>query len=212
MWIWEKEKCKWKWRIYLRKRKNCANESSESRTNRLATQSQYQRRKTSNELAQCREERLFNQRQYQKENIKNGSADLIKQERLADQHQYQNEKNVYSATITDEIRKFHATAQSTFCSLLTSCGINTVSLLLKILSFQPYCRKIFTVLTATDFLEGSERAQIYNIAPGERSVPLQLSIFRDKYSEELSYPGIFLRQKRPGNDDRLVDVHYSDIR
>ena len=60
------------------------------------------------------------------------------------------------------------------------------------------------MLTATGFLEGSGRAQIYNITPGERSVPL--SIFRDKYPEELAYPGIFL-----GQDDRLVDVHYSDI-
>ena len=39
---------------------------------------------------------------------------ICRQERLANQHQYQNEKNVYSATITDEIRKFHATVQSTF--------------------------------------------------------------------------------------------------
>ena len=30
------------------------------------------------------------------------------------QHLYQNEKNAYSVTITDEIRKFHATVQSTF--------------------------------------------------------------------------------------------------
>ena len=66
------------------------------------------------------------------------------------------------------------------------------------------------MLTATGFLEGSERAQIYNIAPGERSVPL--SIFRDKYSEELAYQGIFLGLKRPENDDlRVVNVHYSDI-
>ena len=65
------------------------------------------------------------------------------------------------------------------------------------------------MLTATGFLEGSERAQIYNIALGERSV--LLSIFRDKYSEELAYPGIFLRQKRPENDDRLVYVHYTVI-
>ena len=70
--------------------------------------------KIANELAECREVRLFNQRQYQKENIKNGSADHIRQERLANQHQYQNENNAYSATITDEIRKFHATVQSTF--------------------------------------------------------------------------------------------------
>ena len=66
------------------------------------------------------------------------------------------------------------------------------------------------MLTATGFLEGSERAHIYNIAPGKRSVPLSIS--GDKYSEELAYPGIFLCQKRPENDYRLVDVHYSDIR
>ena len=65
------------------------------------------------------------------------------------------------------------------------------------------------MLTAFGFFEGSERASIYNIAPGERSVPL--SIFRDKYSEELAYQGIFLSQKRRENDDRLVNVHYSDI-
>ena len=65
------------------------------------------------------------------------------------------------------------------------------------------------MLNATGFLEGSERAQIYNIAPGERSVPL--SIFRDKYSEELAYPGIFFGPKKPENGDRLVNVHYSDI-
>ena len=36
-----------------------------------------------------------------------------------------------------------------------------------------------TMLTATDFLEDSEREQIYSIAPGEGSTPL--SIFRDKF-------------------------------
>ena len=51
--------------------------------------------------------------------------------------------------------------------------------------------------------------QIYNIALGEQSVPL--SIFKGKHAEELAYPEIFLGQKRPENDDRLVDVHYSDI-
>ena len=75
-----------------------------------------QRQKIANELAECREERLFNQHQYQKENTKNGSADHIRQERLASQHLYQNEKNAYtcSATVTDEIRKFHATVQGIF--------------------------------------------------------------------------------------------------
>ena len=65
------------------------------------------------------------------------------------------------------------------------------------------------MLSATDFFDDNEQPQIYNIAPGEGSVPL--SIFRDKYSEELAYPGIFLGQRRPGNEERLVDVHYSDI-
>ena len=65
------------------------------------------------------------------------------------------------------------------------------------------------MLTAINFLEDNERAQIYKIAPREGSVPL--SIFRDKYSERLAYPEIFVGQKRPENHDRLVDVHYSDI-
>jgi len=66
-----------------------------------------------------------------------------------------------------------------------------------------------TMLTATDFLEDSEREQIYCIAPGEGSTPL--SIFGDKFSEELAYPGIFVDQKRPENEKRIVNVHYSDI-
>ena len=55
----------------LRKRKeSCANESSESRKKRLATQSQYQRQKIAYELAECRQGRLFNQCQYHKEKTK----------------------------------------------------------------------------------------------------------------------------------------------
>ena len=50
-----------------------------------------------------------------------------------------------------------------------------------------------TMLTANDFLEESKRPQIYSIAPGETRVPL--SIFTDKYSEYLAYPGIFIGQK-----------------
>ena len=66
-----------------------------------------------------------------------------------------------------------------------------------------------TMLTATDFMTDNERQQILNVAPGEGSTPL--SVFRDKYSEELAYPGIFLGQKRPDNANRLTDVHYSEI-
>ena len=65
------------------------------------------------------------------------------------------------------------------------------------------------MLTKTDFIEDSETQYILSVAPGEGNKPL--SIFRDQYSEELAYPGIFLGQKRPENNDRLVSVHYSDI-
>ena len=66
-----------------------------------------------------------------------------------------------------------------------------------------------TMLTSPDFVEDSESQDILNVAPGEGNKPL--SIFRDQYSEELAYPGIFLGQKRPENKDRIVSVHYSDI-
>ena len=66
-----------------------------------------------------------------------------------------------------------------------------------------------TMLTATDFMTDNERQQILNVAPGEGSTPL--SVFRDKYSEELAYPGIFLGQKRTENSNRLAYVHYSEI-
>ena len=66
-----------------------------------------------------------------------------------------------------------------------------------------------TMLTNADFIENSETQHILNVAPGEGNKPL--SIFRDQYSEELAYPGIFLGQNRPENSDRLVVVNYSDI-
>ena len=66
-----------------------------------------------------------------------------------------------------------------------------------------------TMLTAPDFLDDIERENILNVAPAEGSTPL--SVFRDKHSEELAYPGIFLGQRRTENDKRLVPVHYSDI-
>ena len=52
-----------------------------------------------------------------------------------------------------------------------------------------------TMLTSTDFLEDNECQNILNVAPAEGN--RTLSIFRDKYSEELAYPGIFLSQQRP---------------
>ena len=68
-----------------------------------------------------------------------------------------------------------------------------------------------TMLTATNFVEDSEREHehILNIAPGEGSRPQ--SIFKDKFCEELAYPGIFLGEPRPGNEKRLVKINYRNI-
>ena len=66
-----------------------------------------------------------------------------------------------------------------------------------------------TMLTSTDFVEDNERQYILNLAPAEGSRPL--SVFRDKFSEEMAYTGIFLGQGRPENDKRLTPVHYSEI-
>lgn len=62
-----------------------------------------------------------------------------------------------------------------------------------------------TMLTATDFLQDNERSHIFNVAPAEGNIPL--SIFNDKHSEELAYPGIFLGQPR----QQSKFVHYSDV-
>lgn len=66
-----------------------------------------------------------------------------------------------------------------------------------------------TLLTSPDFVDDSERECILSLAPAEGNRPL--SIFRDEYSEELAYPGIFLGQQRPDHKQRMVKVHYSDI-
>ena len=66
-----------------------------------------------------------------------------------------------------------------------------------------------SMLTPPDFVDDSEREHILNVAPGEGNRPL--SVFKDKYSEELAYPGIFLGQQRPETKDRLSNVYYSDI-
>lgn len=66
-----------------------------------------------------------------------------------------------------------------------------------------------TMLTSTDFLEDNERQNILNVAPAEGNRPL--SIFRDKYSEKLAYPGIFLGQQRPESKAQTTKVLYSDV-
>ena len=65
------------------------------------------------------------------------------------------------------------------------------------------------MLTTSDFVSDNEKQEIYNFAPGEDNKPL--SVFRDQFSKEMAYPGIFLGQKRPDDKERLRNVHYSEI-
>ena len=90
------------------------NESSESRTNRLATQSQYQRQKIANESAQCREDCSTNV------NIRKKILKMD-QQTIADKRDWQTSINIrmrkmyiVQLLLSGEIRKFHATVQSTF--------------------------------------------------------------------------------------------------
>ena len=66
-----------------------------------------------------------------------------------------------------------------------------------------------TMLTSPDFIEDEERNLEYTLAPGQGRTPV--SIFKDKYSEELSYPNIYCGQSRPENKGRKVPVYYSEI-
>ena len=65
------------------------------------------------------------------------------------------------------------------------------------------------MLTSTDLVEDNERQYILNLALAEGS--RLLGVFRDRLSEEMAYPGLFLGQERPENDKRLTPVHYSEI-
>lgn len=65
------------------------------------------------------------------------------------------------------------------------------------------------MLTTQDFIEAEERDLLYNFAPGERSIPV--SVFLEKDSEELAFPGIFCGQRRPINNERKIKVTYGDI-
>ena len=66
-----------------------------------------------------------------------------------------------------------------------------------------------TMLTSPDFLEDEERELQYILAPGQGRTPV--SVFKDKYSEELAYPNIYCGQNRPDNKLRKVPVYYSEI-
>ena len=51
--------------------------------------------------------------------------------------------------------------------------------------------------------------QVFTFAPGERQHPLSLYLGKD--AEYLCFPSIFFGQRRPDNEDRLVQLHYSDM-
>lgn len=63
-----------------------------------------------------------------------------------------------------------------------------------------------TLLSPIDFREFNK---ILNLAPGEGNCPLGL--FKDIYSEFLSFPTIYCGEARVPNKDRSVPVHYSTI-
>ena len=66
-----------------------------------------------------------------------------------------------------------------------------------------------TLLTSPDFLEDEERELQYILAPGQGRTPV--SVFKDKYSEELAYPNIYCGKSRLDNKLRKVPVYYSEI-
>ena len=66
-----------------------------------------------------------------------------------------------------------------------------------------------TMLTAPDFVESAERDFVFSFAPAEGHTPL--SVFLEKNSEELAFPGIFCGQTRCINKEREVPVTYSEI-
>lgn len=66
-----------------------------------------------------------------------------------------------------------------------------------------------SLFTGVDYLEDTERHKIYSMAPGEGTRPI--SIFTDRYSEELSFPQIFLGNARTHNKKRITKMYYSDI-
>ena len=66
-----------------------------------------------------------------------------------------------------------------------------------------------TMLTSPDFLEDEERELQYILAPGQGRTPV--SVFKDKYSEELAYPNIYCGQSRLDSKSRKVPVYYSEI-
>ena len=66
-----------------------------------------------------------------------------------------------------------------------------------------------TMLTARGFVEEDEYSKAFSIAPGEGNYPM--SLFRDKHSEELAFPGIFCGEKRIPNENRESKIYYSEI-
>ena len=75
---------------------------------------------------------------------------------------------------------------------------------------EKYTGAMDTMLITPGFIEeGESDCGVFSFAPAEGNKPL--SIFKDKYSEELAYPGIFCGQARADNSERDVPVYYSDI-
>ena len=67
-----------------------------------------------------------------------------------------------------------------------------------------------TMLTSPDFLEDEERELQYILAPGQGRTPV--SVFKDKYSEELAYPNIYCGQSRQIGELLKIQIIFSSKR
>ena len=67
-----------------------------------------------------------------------------------------------------------------------------------------------TMLTSPDFLEDEERELQYILAPGQGRTPV--SVFKDKYSEELAYPYIYYGQSRQIGELLKIQMIFSSKR
>lgn len=71
------------------------------------------------------------------------------------------------------------------------------------------CCKYWHFINSNRCSRNDERQYILDVVLAEASSPV--SIFLDKYSEELTYPGICWDLKRSQNNKRLAPVHYREI-
>ena len=124
------------------------------------------------------------------------------------------------AALTDETVTANVSTSMNFESSASADAVNESDLWVEVADMHINRAGICdTLFSSPDFVEDSERAtvyghidsghfdQVYTFASSEGNKPI--SVFVDKYSEELSFPNIFWGTARP--DTHPVKIHYSDI-